>query len=60
MQVCEAQVVDRTQRVFKHRFGLGREAGDDVGADHDVGPRCARTFNGAGSVCPQVAALHPL
>ena len=36
-------LLDERQRVLEHRLGLGREAGDEVGAEGDVGPQRART-----------------
>ncbi len=39
MEMRQAAVVDERQRVFEHGLGLGREAGDQIGAEDDVGPR---------------------
>jgi hypothetical protein len=33
------RLLDEAQRVFEHRLGLGREAGDDVGAEHHLRPQ---------------------
>ena len=39
VQEGQAAVVDEPQRVREHGLGLGREAGDQVGAEDDVGPQ---------------------
>ena len=41
MQPCQVTFLDQFHRVFEHRFGLGRETGDDVGTKGHVGTQGA-------------------
>ena len=59
MAVNDGAVSDQRQAVGEHRLVLGREAGDDVGADGDVAPRLDPLDDPHG-VGPAVAALHAL
>ena len=36
MQPCQGAILDQTQRVFEHFFGLGGKAGNDIGAKGHV------------------------
>ena len=42
VQEGQPAFVDEPQRVREHRVRLGREAGDEIGAEHDVGPQLSR------------------
>ena len=39
VEMGQAAFVDEIERAGEHRLGLGREAGDDVGAEHHVRPQ---------------------
>src|SRR5580765_2302533 len=39
VEVSEPAVVDDRERILEHRLALGREAGDEVGAEDDFGPK---------------------
>src|SRR4029079_10480162 len=41
MQISEAAFLDELERVLEHIVGLCREAGNDVGAENDVGSQLA-------------------
>ena len=55
VQEGQAAVVDEPQRVGEHRLGLGREAGDQVGAEDDVRPQPPRLLAEADGVGAQSA-----
>ena len=44
MQPCQPAFLDQPQSVFEHLFRLGRKAGDEIRAEHDVGAETARLF----------------
>ena len=52
--------VDEIERAREHRLGLGREAGDDVAAEHDVGPQPPHLIAERDRVGAQVPPLHAL
>ena len=52
--------LDDLFRVLEHRVGLGREAGDDVGAEDDVGAQFAHILAEADRLVAQMPALHAL
>ena len=61
MQIGQAQVVDGGQRVLEHGVALGREPGDEVGAEYHVGagaPRGMAERQGAGPVMAPAHALE--
>src|SRR6266566_2924913 len=60
MEVSEPALLDEIERAPKHRFGLGREAGDDVGPEHDVGPQRAQLGAQRDRIAARMAALHAL
>ena len=60
MQVRKPAVIDQVERVFEHRFGFGRKAGDDIGAEHNVRPQPAQGVAEADCVPARMAALHAL
>jgi hypothetical protein len=60
MQVRETAVVDQRHGVGEHRFGLGREAGDEIGAEHHVRAQAARFGGERDGLGAAVAALHAL
>ncbi len=41
MQIGQPAILDEAKRVFKHRVGLGRKAGDEIGAE-DISGRSRR------------------
>ena len=60
VQPGQAALLDQPQRVLEHRLGLGGEAGDQVGAEDDVGAGGADLLAEADGVVAEVAALHSL
>ena len=60
VQPGQAAFLDQPQRIVEHRFGLGRETGDQVGTEDDLRPRRAHRLAEGDSVVAQVPALHPL
>ncbi len=56
----EPAIVDERAGVLKHRVGLGREAGDEVGAEDDVGAKPPDLVAEADGVGAAVPALHAL
>src|SRR5262249_31902162 len=44
VKIRETAVVDEVERAREHRLGLGREAGDDVGTEHDVAAQPPHLF----------------
>ena len=60
MQMREAAFVDEIERARKHRLRLGREAGDDVGAEHDVRTQPAHLRAERDGVGAKMPALHAL
>ena len=61
MQMRQPAVVHEIERARKHRLGLGREAGDDIGAEHDVRPQppqLSAERNGIGARMPPLHALE--
>ncbi len=60
MDVGDPAFLDQRERVLEHRFGLGREAGDEVGAEHDIGPRMADRAAEVDCMAARMSALHAL
>ena len=60
VQIGEAAVIDDLQRVREHLVRLGREAGDDVGAEDDAGAPRAQFRAECDRVFARMAALHAL
>ncbi len=60
MQMRQPAFVDDVERVFEHRLGLGRKAGDQIGAEDHVGAKCAHLLAEANGVGAEVPPLHPL
>jgi len=58
VKISQAHVADGGQRVFEHGVGFGGKAGDQVGAEHDLGPGRARAFTEIDRAGAAVAALH--
>ena len=56
----DVAIVDQAQAVLGHRLGLGREAGDQVGADRDLRPLRLQPRHRLDRLGAAVAALHPL
>ena len=48
------------EAVLEHRLALGREAGDEIGAEDDVGAQAADVGGEAHGVGAQMPALHAL
>ena len=60
MQEGEAAFLDQRHGVGEHLFAFGRETGDQIGAEHDVGPEVARLAAEADRIVAQMPALHAL
>ncbi len=60
MQEGEAAFIDEAQRVLKHRIGFGRETGNEVGPEDQIGPQGAHLVGEANGIVAAVAALHAL
>ncbi len=60
VQVRQAGLVDKVHRAPEHRVGLGREAGDEIGAERGVGPQPAHGVAERDGVGAAMAALHAL
>ena len=60
VQPGQAAFVDQAQRVLEHRLGLGRKAGDEVGAEHHLRPRGPHRGAEGDRVVAAVPPLHPL
>ena len=58
MQEGEAAILDQRQAGLEHRLVLGREAGDQVGAERDSGAQRLGAGAGGNRVGPAVPALH--
>ena len=58
MKHRQAAVVDEPLALGEHVVRLGREAGDQIGAEDDVGAQPARFFAEADRIRPQVAPPH--
>ena len=60
MQEGDAALLDDVEAVMEHLLGFGRKAGDQIGAERDIGTQSAGTpgcGDGLGSAVPP---LHPL
>ena len=60
MKVRQSAFVDQIERARKHFLRLGRKAGDDVGAEHNVGPYAAQQPAEIDGISARVPALHAL
>ena len=60
MQMRQPAFLDQIERAGEHVLGFGREAGDDVAAEHHVGPQAAHLLAEGDGIGAQVPALHPL
>jgi hypothetical protein len=60
VQVRKPAVVDDVEGAGEHVLGLGREAGDDVGAEDHVGTQPPHLGAEGNRVAAAVAALHAL
>ena len=60
MKVRQSAFVDQVERARKHLLRFGRETGDDVGAEHDVGTNAAQLPAERDSVVAGVPPLHAL
>ena len=60
MQMREPAFLDQIERAGEHGLGLGRKTGDDVAAEHHVGPQPAHLSAERDGVGAQVPALHAL
>ncbi len=60
MEVGETAFGDEVERVAEHVLGLGRESGDEIGTEDDVGAQPARLRAEADGIAAHVAALHAL
>ena len=60
VQEGQPAVVDEAERVGEHRLGLGGEARDQVGAEHDVRPQAPRLGAEADRIRAEMPALHAL
>ena len=60
MHVGEAAILDQLQRLGEMRLGFGREAHDEVGPEHDVGPQSAQPPAKRERLGAAVPPLHAL
>ena len=60
MQLRQAAFVDQIERTREHILALGREAGDDVGAEGDVRPQLAHRIAERDRLLARMPALHAL
>src|SRR6267154_2057329 len=60
MQISEPAFVDKIERASEHRFGLGREARDDVAAEYHVGPQPPHLVAKRDRFRARVPPLHAL
>ena len=60
MQEGEAAFLDQILRAREHLFGLGRKAGDDVGAERDVRPQPPHLRAELNRIVARMPPLHPL
>ena len=60
MDEAEPAFRDEIERAGEHRLILGREAGDEIGAEDDIGAQGADLGAEANGVVTAVAALHAL
>ncbi len=60
MQERQSAIVDQGHRILEHAVRLGRESGNDVGAEHDIGAYTPHRFAEGHGVRAGVAALHAL
>ena len=60
MQLRQPAFVDEIERAREHIVALGREAGDDVGAEGDVGPQPAHPVAERDGVSARMPPLHAL
>ena len=60
MEEGEIAFLDQVERARKHLLGLGREARDDVSAEHHVGAQPSHLITECNRVGAQMAPLHAL
>ena len=60
VQEGQPAFVDEIERAREHLVGLGREAGDDVGAEHDVRAQPAHLVAKRDRIGARMPALHAL
>ena len=60
VQLRQSAFLHQIERAREHILGLGGEAGDDVGAEHDIRPRGAHTGAEGNGVGARVPPLHAL
>ena len=60
MQLRQPAFVDQIERAREHLLGLGRETGDDVGAEHDIGPQPAHLVAERDGIGARMPPLHAL
>ena len=60
MRGDDVAIVDQRECIRGRRLALGREAGDQVGADRQAGPRCLEPFDRSNRIGPAMPPLHPL
>ena len=58
MQMHELTFSDEIERAGEHLLGLGRKAGDQIGAEHDIGAQPAHLATERNRIGAQVTALH--
>ena len=61
MQMRQPAFRDEIERAPEHIFGLGRETGDQIGAEHRVRPQpphCVAERDGVGAQMPPLHALE--
>src|ERR1700679_620915 len=60
MKLRQSALVDQVERAREHWLRLGREAGDDIGAEHNVGTDAAQQPAERDRVLAGVPPLHAL
>ena len=60
MELSQPTFIDQIERAGEHGFGLGRESGDNVGAENDVGTQPARLLAERNCIATRVPPLHAL
>ena len=60
MQPCQLTVFHQPQRVFKHRPGLGRKSGDNIGPKHHFGAPGLDILTKTDGIIAQMPPFHPL
>ena len=60
VQLRQTAFVDQIERAGEHVFGLGRETGNDVGAENNIGPQGAHALAEVDGILTRMPPLHAL